>query len=121
MSQAPTGPRYDARSHAANLRACLSAGTLYVRGDAQFPGSEAEFLEYGRDRTRVADADFDVLIFPTTTAEVAAIVRYCYEHQLGVTASGGRTGLSGGAMATRGEVLLSFRRMDALLDEAWWW
>ena len=103
-----------ANDHVAGLRACLTGGALYVRGDGE--RSEAEFLEYGRDRTRRAAPDFQILIFPTTTEEVAAVVRYCYEHSLAITPSGGRTGLSGGAVAATGEVVISFDRMTRLLE-----
>jgi FAD/FMN-containing dehydrogenase len=104
----------DPTKHLAGLRACLTQGALVSRDDDTL--SVAEFLEYGRDRTRVAAPDFRVLIFPQTTDEVAAVVRYCYEHSLAVTASGGRTGLSGGAVAAADEVVLSLGRMNRLLD-----
>ncbi len=103
----------DSLEHIDGLRACLLKGELKLRGaDGQ---DEAEFLEYGRDRTRLAAPNFQVLALPASTAEVAALVQYCYEHRLALTASGGRTGLSGGAVAARGEVVLSLARMNRLL------
>ncbi|MCR9141448.1 MAG: FAD-binding oxidoreductase [bacterium] len=107
--------------HSAGLRACLTRGVLYTRADIESANanahfSEDEFLEYGRDRTRVTAPDFSVLVFPETTDEVAALIRYCYEQRLAVTASGGRTGLSGGAVAAHGEVVLSLSRMNRLID-----
>lgn len=104
----------DLTEHVTGLRACLTEGTLVTREDDAL--SEAEFLEYGRDRTRLAAPDFQVLIFPGTTEEVAAILKYCYDHRLAVIASGGRTGLSGGAIAAQGEVVISMSRMNRLLD-----
>ncbi|MFM7275075.1 MAG: FAD-binding oxidoreductase, partial [Gammaproteobacteria bacterium] len=45
-----------------------------------------------------------------------AIVRIAREHRLPLVPSGGRTGLCGGAVATRGEVLVSMERMDRVLE-----
>ncbi len=42
-------------------------------------------------------------------------MKYCNDNQLIVTPSGARTGLSGGALANHGGVLLSFERMNRIL------
>lgn len=56
-----------------------------------------------------------VVLKPETTEEVSRIMRYCYENELVVTPSGARTGLSGGALANHGGVLLSLERMNRIL------
>jgi len=58
----------------------------------------------------------DVVAFPTTTAQVAAIIRLCLAEGLPVIPRGSGTGLIGGAMAPRGGVLLALNRMDRLLE-----
>lgn len=57
----------------------------------------------------------NVVVKPESTEEVAAIMKYCYENELIVTPSGARTGLSGGALADKGGVLLSLERMNRIL------
>ena len=52
--------------------------------------------------------------FPRSTEEVAVILRFCSKHGVAVVPSGGRTGLSGGACAPNGELVLSLVRMSAL-------
>ena len=52
---------------------------------------------------------------PTTTAEVSALLKAAYENDIPVTAAGARTGLSGGALAVKGGLALSLRRMDKIL------
>jgi FAD/FMN-containing dehydrogenase len=47
---------------------------------------------------------------------VQAIVRWANEHAVAVVPSGGRTGLSGGAVAANGELVLSLERMNRVLD-----
>ena len=71
----------------------------------------AELLEYGRDFTRVHAPDPSALALPRTTEEVSAILAFCNEHGLPVVPSGGRTGLAGGAVASKGELVLSLSRM----------
>jgi glycolate oxidase len=53
---------------------------------------------------------------PTTTEQVAAIVRLANEFNLPVTARGAGTGLSGGAVAQRGGIIISLTRMDRVLE-----
>lgn len=100
--------------HLDELHACLSGGQLIVRGDGQL--NEAEFLDYGRDRTRAFRADYEVLCFVSSTEELAKIVRCCNRHRIAITPSGGRTGLCGGAVAAGGELVISMARMNRLLD-----
>lgn len=57
-----------------------------------------------------------VVLKPENTQEVSAIMRYCYQKNLIVTPSGARTGLSGGALANYGGVLLSLERMNRILE-----
>jgi FAD/FMN-containing dehydrogenase len=69
------------------------------------------FAAYGRDWTRVHEPAPCAVARPRTTAEVAALVRFCAAHGVAVVPSGGRTGLAAGAVAARGELVLSLERM----------
>jgi glycolate oxidase subunit GlcD len=54
----------------------------------------------------------DAVVLPGTTEEVAAVVRWCYEHDVPVTARGGGTGLAGGAIPVNGGVVIGFERLN---------
>lgn len=69
---------------------------------------------YGLDWTRYWQADTPAVLFPDTVDEVVAIVRWARQHQVALVPSGGRTGLSGGAVAASGEVVVSFERMNRI-------
>src|SRR5438874_549687 len=58
----------------------------------------------------------DAVALPSTTAEVVAIVRLCREARVPIVPRGSGTGLIGGAMATRGGVMVALNRMNAILD-----
>lgn len=53
---------------------------------------------------------------PKDTGEVARVVRIANEFGLPVTARGAGTGLSGGAVAQRGGVIVAMSRMDRILE-----
>ncbi len=71
---------------------------------------------YGRDWTRRWTPAPLAIAFPSSTDEVQAIVRWANETATALVPSGGRTGLSGGAVAAHGELVLSLERMNKVLD-----
>jgi glycolate oxidase len=58
----------------------------------------------------------DAVVFPTSTEHVAALVRLCVREDKPFTARGAGTGLSGGAVAVDGGVLVAFSKMDRILE-----
>ncbi|WP_449429023.1 FAD-binding oxidoreductase [Rhodanobacter umsongensis] len=71
---------------------------------------------YGRDWTRRWTPAPLAIALPRSLDEVQAIVRWANEQGVAIVPSGGRTGLSGGAVAARGELVLSLERMNRVLD-----
>jgi FAD/FMN-containing dehydrogenase len=57
-----------------------------------------------------------VVVRPASTAEVAEIVRACRRDRIAIVPQGGNTGLVGGGVPLRGEVVLSTRRMTGTAD-----
>ena len=70
---------------------------------------------YGRDETEDLLFPPHIVLKPTNTEEVSAILRYCNENKIPVTPSGARTGLSGGALPIKGGVALSLEKMNKIL------
>jgi glycolate oxidase subunit GlcD len=62
----------------------------------------------GRGVTGSADA----VVMPSTVDEVAAVMRWCYEHDVPLTARGGGTGLAGGAIPVSGGIVIGFDRLN---------
>ena len=56
------------------------------------------------------------LVRPTTTEHVQAAMRWATRHRVPVVPQGARTGLSGGANAVDGGILLSLMRMNAIVE-----
>ena len=62
----------------------------------------------------------EFVVRPASTAQVSRLLAFANEHRIPVTVRGAGTGLSGGAIAKRGGILLSFERMNRIveIDEA---
>ncbi len=58
----------------------------------------------------------DVVVFPRTTEDVVALVKLAKEYSLPIVGRGAGTGLSGGAIARAGGVMISFARMNRILE-----
>lgn len=71
---------------------------------------------FGRDRTTGFRADPAAVLLPETTDEVVEIIRRGNANGCPLVPSGGRTGLSGGAVARTGETVLSLDRMNRIID-----
>ncbi|HVV59924.1 MAG TPA: FAD-linked oxidase C-terminal domain-containing protein [Gaiellaceae bacterium] len=54
----------------------------------------------------------DAVVLPSSVDEVAAVMRWCYEHDVPLTARGGGTGLAGGAVPVQGGVVIGFDRLN---------
>ena len=71
---------------------------------------------YGVDWTKVWAPAPCAVALPETADEVQQIVEIANEHGLHLVPSGGRTGLSAGAVAANGELVVAFDRMNTILD-----
>src|SRR5271166_1573478 len=58
----------------------------------------------------------ELVAFPRTTEEVAAIVKITAEHGVPIVGRGAGTGLSGGAIPRAGGVTIGFSRMNRILE-----
>ena len=72
---------------------------------------------YSTDQALFCPADGAIaLVRARTVADVQATMRFATRHRVPVVPQGARTGLSGGANAVPGCLLLSLERMDRVLE-----
>ncbi len=72
--------------------------------------------KYGRDETENLVFLPAIVIKPQTAEELSAVMKICNENKIPVTARGAGTGLSGGALPHWGGVLVSFERMNRIIE-----
>jgi len=73
-----------------------------------------DLKEYGRDWTKFTPPDPLAIVFPKTTEEVSRLLKLCHDEGYPVVPSGGRTGLAGGAVAAKKEIVLSLAKMNGM-------
>lgn len=75
----------------------------------------ASLEAYGKDWTKHYPPAPSAIVFPKTVEQVQAIVRWANRHTVALVPSGGRTGLSGAAVAANGEVVVAFDYMNQII------
>jgi FAD/FMN-containing dehydrogenase len=74
----------------------------------------ASLETYGQDWTRFTAPAPTAIVFPRDTADVVSVVECARRCRFALVPSGGRTGLSGGACAANGEVVVSMDKVNAI-------
>jgi len=87
-----------------------------IVGADKFSTDPADLQTFGRDWTRAFPPAPSAIVFPRSIEQVQALVRLANAEGLALVPSGGRTGLSGGAVATRGELIVAFDYLNKILD-----
>jgi glycolate oxidase subunit GlcD len=75
-----------------------------------------ELLVYECDALTLHGSRPSAVVFPRRTSEVSAVVRACREAGVPFVARGAGTGLSGGAVALEGGVVVECSRMNEILE-----
>jgi glycolate oxidase subunit GlcD len=91
----------DLKSEIENLEYSIDANDLQV---------------YGQDWTRFNQVDAACVLFPKTIQQVQELVKLANKLDFKLIPSGGRTGYSGGAVASNHEFVLSLEKMRKILD-----
>ncbi|MGB4342725.1 MAG: FAD-binding oxidoreductase, partial [Moraxellaceae bacterium] len=79
--------------------------------------TDADSLKtWGCDWTKIYAPAPSVIVFPSSIEQVRDVVLLANEMKLALVPSGGRTGLSAGAVAANGEVVVSFDHMNRILE-----
>src|SRR5687767_12189697 len=84
-------------------------GADHIRADA------ASLDAYGVDALGQGHPP-DLVALPANTAEVAAVAGFCNERRIPLVVRGAGTGFTGGAVPTRGGLVLSMERMNRILE-----
>ncbi|MHB1847007.1 MAG: FAD-binding oxidoreductase [Deltaproteobacteria bacterium] len=71
---------------------------------------------YGHDESDLGDFPPDVVVRPSSAAEISRVLRLCSDRGVPVTPSAARSGKSGGSLPVHGGVVLSVERMSRILE-----
>jgi glycolate oxidase len=96
----------------ADLRAILPPGP---RGEAVI-GDPTRLRPYETDGLSAYRQPPLAVVLPETTAQVAAVLRYCHENRIRIVPRGAGTSLSGGALPLEDGIVLGLMRMNRILE-----
>ena len=86
-----------------------------IVGDEFVVADETELLVYECDALTLFRNKPDLVVFATNTTQVAAVVKLANEYRIPFLPRGSGTGLSGGAMAINGGIIIELQRMNQIL------
>jgi glycolate oxidase len=97
-------------------RARLIREMARVVGPEYVVSDPAELKVYETDGLTIFKATPDVVVLPDSAAAVAEVVRLCVRERVPFVPRGAGTGLSGGALALEGGVVIGLNRMNRVLE-----
>lgn len=78
--------------------------------------SDTQIQEYSTDLTTNYKPNGIAVVFPTSVEQVVDLVKWANQTGTSLVPSGGRTGYSGGAVAQHQEVVVSFEKMNRVIN-----
>src|ERR671925_385782 len=88
----------------------------HIVGAANVLSEPEEKLVYECDGLTMFKATPEVVIFPTSTPQVAEVVQLANHEQIPFVARGGGTGLSGGALAVEGGMMIALTKLNRIVE-----
>ncbi len=87
-----------------------------IVGPGNILTSSSDLLVYECDGFTIEKNKPDVVVFPTTTEQIVAIVKVCNELNVPFLARGAGTSLAGGCLPVGGGVMIALTRMKRILE-----
>lgn len=87
-----------------------------ILGDTGVTGDETDLLVYECDALALFKEKPDIVVFPRTTEHVSKIVKIANEYGVPFLPRGAGTGLSGGALAAKGGIIIAMQRMNEIIS-----
>jgi glycolate oxidase len=77
--------------------------------------SPEDLICYGFDASGI-EVSPSAIVWPKSTEDVVRVMEYAYEHSIPVVPRGAGTGVTAGAVASKGAMILSFEKMKKTLE-----
>ena len=87
-----------------------------IAGERSVVSDPDALMTYNADGCVMDTHSPDVVVLPTTTEQVVAVVKLAAREKIPIIARGAGTGLSGGATPMRGGIVLATSRMEKILE-----
>ena len=87
-----------------------------IVGNDYFFADEDSLQHYAHDETETLRFKPHVVLKPSSSQQISAVLKICNAYRIPVTPRGAGTGLSGGALPHLGGVVISTERLNKILD-----
>jgi FAD/FMN-containing dehydrogenase len=94
----------------------LQAALRHTLPEGRILTDEPALSAFGQDWSAFAAPRPAAVALPQSVEELRSLVAFARRHRVGLVPSGGRTGLSGGAVAAAGEIVVSLRDLNRVLE-----
>lgn len=74
-----------------------------------------DLICYGFDASGL-EASPSAVVWPSSTEDVVKVMKYAYENSISVVPRGAGTGMTGGAVPSKGAIVLSLEKMNRILE-----
>ncbi len=88
---------------------------MQIVGRDRVTDDPAELYCYSYDSSYIS-GEADYVVIPLSTEEIVKIVKLADEHKIPIVPRGGASGLTGGAVPTKGGIVLDLRKMNKILE-----
>ena len=100
----------------AQLSATIHSELEAILGVGAVLCDDASLRQYGTDWTNVYSPNPVAVVLPSSIEQVQQVVRLAARENLAIVPSGGRTGLSAGAVAHNGELVVALDKLNTIAD-----
>ncbi|MEJ6980171.1 FAD-linked oxidase C-terminal domain-containing protein [Pedobacter sp. P351] len=87
-----------------------------IVGNENIIALQTDMEDYSHDETEDLQFYPEVVVKPDSPEQISLLLKLCNGHNIPITARGGGTGLSGGALPVHGGVLLSLEKLNKILQ-----
>ena len=113
LSATPSSPIYQRMSETRKAEVIAELSTLLGASYVLYSAYDLTMYEYDASIDRGKP---EIVVIPSNSEEVAAIVKIAARYSVPVVPRGAGTGLSGGAIPIYGGIVLVFTRMNRVLE-----
>lgn len=99
-------------SHVQHFQDMLGSASAVLDGVTKDASEDIE--PFNSDWMRKFRGHAQLVLKPSTTAEVSSILKYCNDNMLAVVPQGGNTGLVGGSVPVFDEIVLNLQKMNSI-------
>lgn len=98
------------------LEQAIRQKLIDIVGPQYFKDDKEALVTHSYDATPMLQAMPDAVVYPGSTAEVAAVLKTANDHLIPIVGRGAGTNLCGGTVPTEGGIVLVMNRMNKLIE-----